>query len=82
MRIFVNIFVRTLKCIELSPRWVTLYNSACFLDLRLIVPRHGTYWRLDERLRRVEEGYPLQVGDRWAGIPDDIDAAFTYKDGK
>ena len=50
--------------------------------MRLIVPRHGTYWRLDERLRRVEEGYPLQVGDRWAEIPNDIDAAFTYKDGK
>ena len=48
----------------------------------MIVPRHGTYWRLDERLRRVEEGYPLQVGDRWAGILNDIDAAFTYKDGK
>ena len=55
--------------------------QSCML-FGLNVPRHGTYWRLDERLRRVEEGYPLQVGDRWAGIPNDIDAAFTYKDGK
>jgi hypothetical protein len=44
--------------------------------------RHGLYWRLDEKRRWVEEGYPLQVEERWRGIPNDISSVFTFNDGK
>jgi len=30
----------------------------------------------------MEAGYPLKITERWRGIPNNIDSAMTYKDGK
>ena len=36
------------------------------------------YWKLTEDT--VENGYPKKIRDDWPGLPNDIDAAFTWPD--
>lgn len=38
------------------------------------------YWRLTES--GVSAGYPRLISRAWPGLPANIDAAFTYKNGK
>lgn len=38
------------------------------------------YWRLTEE--GVAAGYPRLISRAWPGLPGNIDAAFTYKNGK
>lgn len=40
------------------------------------------YWRYNEYAGQIEDGYPMAIGERWRGVPDDIDAGFTWKDGE
>ena len=40
------------------------------------------YWRYNEYSGEIEDGYPMPIGERWRGVPDDIDAAFTWSDGE
>lgn len=39
------------------------------------------YWRFDETTGKVERGYPQRI-ERWKGVPGNLDAAFTWKDGR
>eukprot|EP00095_Tigriopus_kingsejongensis_P008770 maker-scaffold761_size101412-snap-gene-0.18 protein:Tk08770 transcript:maker-scaffold761_size101412-snap-gene-0.18-mRNA-1 annotation:"matrix metalloproteinase-24" len=43
--------------------------------------RNNLYWRFDERSRRIEDGYPWEIGLRWHGLPDDIQSVFTDQSG-
>ncbi len=38
------------------------------------------YWRLTEEA--VAPGYPRPISSDWGGMPSDLDAAFTYSNGK
>lgn len=38
------------------------------------------YWKLTED--GVAAGYPRQIAKSWPGLPSNIDAAFTYRNGK
>lgn len=38
------------------------------------------YWKLTED--GIAAGYPKSISKSWPGLPSNIDAAFTYKNGK
>ena len=38
------------------------------------------YWRLTDD--GMAPGYPKTISKSWPGLPSNIDAAFTYKNGK
>ena len=38
------------------------------------------YWKLTDN--GIEQGYPKLISKTWPGLPNNIDAAFTYKNGK
>ncbi|XP_071945159.1 stromelysin-1-like [Antedon mediterranea] len=38
-------------------------------------------WRFDEKRMDVDRGYPKLIKDSWAGVPDNIDGAFSYRNG-
>ena len=38
------------------------------------------YYKLTENA--IADGYPKLISEGWPGLPSDIDAAFTYKNGK
>ena len=40
----------------------------------------NSYWRYNERLKKVDVGYPRSLG-AWGGVPVDVDAAFVWSDG-
>lgn len=49
--------------------------------LYILVPIPGEhYWKLTED--GVASGYPRLISGTWHGLPGNIDAAFTYKNGK
>ncbi|KAL3268417.1 hypothetical protein HHI36_007530 [Cryptolaemus montrouzieri] len=39
------------------------------------------FWKYNENNKTVDPGYPAHI-ERWRGIPEDLDAAMTWKDGK
>ncbi|XP_054729218.1 matrix metalloproteinase-14-like [Anastrepha obliqua] len=39
------------------------------------------FWRFDDRLRKLDDGYPKSMS-RWPGIPNHIDATATLSNGK
>ena len=40
------------------------------------------YWKLTADGRGIESGYPQSISQRWRGIPNDIDAVFTWRNGE
>ena len=38
------------------------------------------YWKLDGN--KIAAGYPRSISKDWVGLPDNIDAAFTWTNGK
>lgn len=40
------------------------------------------YWRYNERLKKVDHGYPKPIKGAWKGVPDNLDAAMQWKNGK
>ena len=38
------------------------------------------YYRYNDQLDRVETGYPQAISSGWPGIPDNIDAAFSFNE--
>ena len=67
---------------------ISLYSSplilspSLFLSTRHAFPhsRHG-YFRYNETSGKMDEGYPKQM-DKWNGLPDGLDAVFTWHDRK
>lgn len=39
------------------------------------------FWRYNETTMKVDPGYPKHM-ERWRGVPQNLDAATTWKDGK
>ncbi|XP_077995389.1 matrix metalloproteinase-14-like [Glandiceps talaboti] len=39
------------------------------------------YWRYDEVNHKVDPGYPKLISEHWTGIPNNLNAAFEWKDG-
>lgn len=56
--------------------WIIEYinNMTCFLS------QGSRYWRLTEK--GVDSGYPKSISQDWDGLPSNIDAAFTWTNGK
>lgn len=42
--------------------------------------KQDRFWRYNEHTKRMDPGYPKHM-ERWRGIPTDIDAVTTWKDG-
>ncbi|KAF5303470.1 hypothetical protein FQA39_LY09933 [Lamprigera yunnana] len=38
------------------------------------------FWRYNEETQKLDKGYPMHV-ERWRGVPQNLDAATTWKDG-
>lgn len=43
--------------------------------------RENLYWRFDEYSRRIEDGYPFEIGHRWHGVPNNLQSVFTDTSG-
>lgn len=43
--------------------------------------KNDRFWRYDEVSKSVDPGYPRSM-DVWKGVPQNIDAATTWSDGK
>lgn len=39
------------------------------------------FWRYNETSKRMDEGYPQHM-EKWRGVPENLDAATTWKDGR
>ena len=48
-----------------------------FLTKKLILIG-SKYWKLTSE--SVADGYPRSISEDWPGLPDDIDAAFTWQE--
>lgn len=75
-----------------SPRPLTDYGLPIFLDridAAQVWEKNGKtylyhkeiFWRYNETTRSIDPGYPHHI-KRWRGVPQDIDAATTWTDGK
>lgn len=42
--------------------------------------RGDRFWRYNETVKIMDPGYPKHIG-RWRGVPENLDAATTWKDG-
>ena len=40
------------------------------------------YWKYNKSLKTMNIGYPRQIAEGWKDIPDGIDAAFQWENGK
>ena len=40
------------------------------------------YWRYNEALNSLGVGYPVSINESWVGIPNNIDSAMTWINGK
>lgn len=49
-------------------------------DKSYYVFKGANYWKLTED--SVEDGYPRKISDDWPGLPNNIDAAFTWTDNQ
>lgn len=43
--------------------------------------RRERFWRYNETAKTMDPGYPLHM-ERWRGVPENLDAATTWKDGQ
>lgn len=60
-----------------SPKIDAIFNSN---DGSTFAFKGDKYYKLTENA--IAEGYPKLISEGWPGLPRDIDAAFTYKNGK
>ena len=49
---------------------------------RLYFFKGDKYWRYNDRLKRIDHGYPRPIRGAWNGVPDNLDAAMQWKNGK
>ena len=40
------------------------------------------YWRYNEAFNSLDMGYPVSINNSWEGIPNNIDSAMTWINGK
>ncbi|KAF2363390.1 Hemopexin-like repeat protein [Trinorchestia longiramus] len=61
------------------PDYVTQLDAAFFWPKngKVYFFRHDEYWRFDEAVGRMDNGYP-QPMERWHGVPSYLDAAYTW----
>jgi matrix metalloproteinase-14 (membrane-inserted) len=60
------------------------------LDAALLWPRNKhlylfkeeLYWKLDVDKMRVADSYPKRISEHWLGVPDGLDAALAWSNGK
>ncbi|XP_067641638.1 stromelysin-1-like isoform X2 [Eurosta solidaginis] len=76
--------------IEGSPLSLSkLIGTTAIIDAAMMWPKNnltyifsGTqFWRFNDRLNRLDDGYPKSMS-RWPGIPNNLDAVATLKNGK
>lgn len=60
-----------------SPKIDAVFNSN---DGSTFAFKGDKYYKLTENA--IADGYPKPISEGWPGLPADIDAAFTYKNGK
>ncbi|XP_030759308.1 stromelysin-3-like [Sitophilus oryzae] len=79
------------RFIENSPLPLSNYGLPDYLDsidaVQLWAKNGKTYfykndrfWRYNELTKTMDEGYPMHM-ERWRGVPQNLDAATTWKDG-
>lgn len=44
--------------------------------------KEDRFWRYNETSNSMDDGYPLGIRERWRGVPENLDAASTWNDGK
>ncbi|XP_018329458.1 matrix metalloproteinase-25-like [Agrilus planipennis] len=75
-----------------SPRPITDYGFPYYLDKidaaqnwkvngKTYFYKKDRFWRYNETSRTMDNGYPKNM-NRWRGVPHDLDAALTWKDGR
>ena len=60
-----------------DPKIDTIFGTK---DGNYFVFKGANYWKLTED--SVESGYPREISDDWPGLPNNIDAAFTWTDNQ
>ena len=40
------------------------------------------YWRYNEKYKSMDAGYPKKISSVWKGVPSNVDAAITWKNGR
>jgi len=40
------------------------------------------YWRYNEKNMAMDAGYPKEISSVWKGVPSNVDAAITWKNGR
>nr|XP_023028791.1 matrix metalloproteinase-2-like [Leptinotarsa decemlineata] len=77
--------------LESSPQSLTYYGLPDYLtsidavqnwkkNKKTYFFKNERFWRYNETSHTMDDGYPLTM-KRWRGVPDDLDAATTWKDG-
>ncbi|KAF5307663.1 hypothetical protein FQR65_LT06718 [Abscondita terminalis] len=78
--------------VENSPQSLTKYgipNYVASIDAALNWEKNGKtylfkddrFWRFNEETLTLDDGYPMHI-ERWRGVPQNLDAATMWKDGK
>ncbi|KAL1490885.1 hypothetical protein ABEB36_011564 [Hypothenemus hampei] len=77
--------------IEDSPLSLTHYELPEYLDSvdavqtwakngKTYIYKRDRFWRYNEKTKTMDAGYPMSM-ERWKGVPNDLDAAISWKDG-
>lgn len=56
-----------------------VFVRSFFLD-KTYFYKSDRFWRYNETIKMMDPGYPRHI-ERWRGVPENIDAATTWKDG-
>ncbi|KAJ8937960.1 hypothetical protein NQ314_011647 [Rhamnusium bicolor] len=76
---------------ENSPKPITSYGLPDYLDdidavqtwernKKTYFYKKDRFWRYNETSKTMDSGYPLHM-ERWRGVPENLNAATTWKDG-
>nr|XP_054766131.1 72 kDa type IV collagenase-like [Lytechinus pictus] len=57
------------------------FNAVAFIRNELFLFKGKNFWRMREQGKPLE-GYPVEMGQFWHGLPPKIDAAYERHDGK
>jgi YHS domain-containing protein len=76
--------------VAISKQFKNLGSSVARIDAAFVWGANGKtylfsgdhYWRYNEAFDMIDMGYPAKINDSWLGVPNNLDSAMTWFNGR